>query len=93
MFIQAIYESIPVLSSFDLMSLYYRAVMDILEKYEDRYASYINSDYDLRQLNSFLVLGFWGFIHGNQKLDKETIRENTQKLTLDLISSPIFQKH
>lgn len=85
------YHSISILSNFDLTTLYYRAIMNILEKYEDKYAGFINPDYDFRQLNSFLVLGFWGFIHGNMKLEKEDIRERTRKLILDLLNSPIFR--
>lgn len=88
---ESIPDSISVLSSFDLAAMYYRAIMDILERYEDKYAGYINPEYDFRQLNSFLVLGFWGFIHANPKMDKETIRERTRKLILDLLKSPVFR--
>lgn len=84
-------DSISILSSFDLAAMYYRAIMDILERYEDRYSGYINPDYDFHQLNSFLVLGFWGFIHANPKMDKEVLRERTRKLILDLLKSPVFR--
>lgn len=86
-----IYQSIPLLSSFDLMSLYYQSSMNILKKYEKQYAAFINPDYDLGQLNSFLVLGFCGFIHGSKKIDRDTVRRNTRKLVLDLLDSPIFR--
>lgn len=84
------YNTISILSNFDLTTLYYRASMSILEKFEGRYPFYISPDYDLKQLNSFLVLGFWGFIHGNYKLGREDIRERTRKLILDLLESPVF---
>ena len=84
-------QSISLLSSFDLMALYYRALMNILEKYESRYATMINPDYDLQQLNSFLVLGFWGYIHGDQKLDRAAVQERSRRLVLDLLDSPIFR--
>lgn len=85
------YQSISILSSFDLQALYYRAFMNILEHYEDRYARIISPDYDFRQLNSFLILGFWGFIHGNPKLDKATVQKKTEQLVLDLLNTPIFR--
>lgn len=84
------YNTISILSNFDLTTLYYRASMSILEKFEDRYPFYISPDYDLKQLNSFLVLGFWGFIHGNPRLGREAIRKRTRKLVLDLLESPVF---
>lgn len=87
---ESTYHSISILSSFDLTTLYYRAIMDILEGYEEKYDSFINQEYDYKQLNSFLVLGFWGFIHGNNKMGEEEIRERTRKLVLDLLNSPIF---
>lgn len=89
--IEGPYQSISILSSFDLQALYYRSFMNILEHYEDRYVRIVNPEYDFKQLNSFLVLGFWGFIHGNPRLDKETVRQRTRKLVLDLLGSPIFR--
>ncbi len=84
-------ESVSILSSFDLAAMYYRSVMKILEKYEDRYSKFMNPDYDLRQLNSFLVLGFWGFIHMKPNSNKKETREKTRKLMKDLLKSPIFR--
>lgn len=84
-------HSISVLSSFDLTAMYYRTMMNILEKYEGRYSDYINPEYDLKQLNSFFVLGFWGFIHAMPKEEEDVTREKTRKLILDLLKSPIFQ--
>lgn len=88
---EQIYAPISILSSFDLAALYYRAIMHILEKYEDRYAGCINPDYDLEALNSFLVLGFWGFIHSGRNRDRKVVQENTRKLVRDLVNSPIFR--
>lgn len=85
------YGTLRILSSFDLMTLYYRASMNILNKYENRYKSYISPSYDLTQLNSFLVLGFWGYIHGNDKMSDDLIRNRSRKLMLDLLKSPIFK--
>lgn len=85
------YQSISILSSFDLQALYYRAFMNILEHYEDSYSHLLNPEYDFKQLNSFLVLGFWGFIHGNPSMDQKAVQEKTRMLVLDLINSPIFR--
>lgn len=85
------YGTLQILSSFDLMSLYYRTSTDILKKYENRYETGIDSHYDQEQLNAFLVLGFWGFIHSNHKTSDGIIRKRTQKLMLDLLDSPIFK--
>lgn len=84
-------HSISVLSSFDLTAMYYRTMMNILEKYEGRYSNCISPEYDLKQLNSFLVLGFWGFIHAVPKEEEAVTKEKTRKLIVDLLKSPIFQ--
>ena len=89
--IESIYHSIPIPMNFDLTSLYYRSVLHILKRYEDRYAGYIAPKYDLKQLNAFLILGFWGFIHGNVQMDRSMVREKTRQLVQDLLESPIFQ--
>lgn len=88
---EQISDSKQIFSNFDLAALYYRAIMNILQQYEDRYQGFANPDYDFKQLNSFLIMGFWGFVHGNPKMDRETIRKNTQRLMMDLLDSPIFQ--
>lgn len=85
-----LYHSIPVFSRFDLASLYYRAVMNILKKYESVYIRFMNPDYDIKQLNSFLIFGVWGFVHGNSRMDEKTVREKTKQLMKDLLRSPIF---
>lgn len=84
-------ESVSILSSFDLEAMFYRSMMNILKKYESRYSEFMNPEYDLNQLNSFLVLGFWGFIHAKPNADKEEIKANVRKLMLDLLKSPIFR--
>lgn len=87
---EEIYNTIPILSSFDLMSMYYQATVDILEKYEKIYPSYFNSEYDTKQLNSFLALGFWGFIHGNPHYSRAEVHKRAERFIADLIQSPIF---
>lgn len=77
------YRPIAILSSFDLMSLYYREMMRILTAYENRELHSEHSGYDLTQLNSFLILGFWGFIHGNAKRDRKKTRKDTEQLVRD----------
>lgn len=89
--IEDTYHTIPILSSFDLMEMYYRATMDILDCFEKKYVGSVNPAYDKKQLNSFLTLGFWGFIHGNPRLSKKQVKENSRKLVLDLLESPIFE--
>lgn len=86
------YEGIPLLSSFDLTSLYYRSMTNILEHYEEQAKTFINPSYDLHQLNSFLTLGFWGFVHENPSADREKIRKDCHRLCEDLFQSAIFQK-
>ena len=85
------YGTLQILSSFDLMSLYYRASTDILKKYERCYETGIEAHYDQEQLNAFLVLGFGGYIHSNHRMSDGMIRKRTQKLMLDLLESPIFE--
>lgn len=85
------FSAIPLLSSFDLMELYYRSMMEILQQYEDKYAWIVNPGYNLRQFNAFLVLGFWGYIHADPKLDMNTVRHQAKKLVNDLLNSPVFR--
>lgn len=84
-------RNVPILSNFDLMELYYRSTMNILKKYEEKYADCINPAYDMEQLNSFLALGFWGFIHGNHKMNRDEIQSRTRTLMIDLLKCPIFR--
>ena len=43
--------------------------------------------------HAFVVLGVYGFIHGNPTLSKEEIRTRTKRLAADLAESRIFAKH
>lgn len=86
------YGALQILSSFDLMTLYYRTSTNILKKYEQRYENFISPNYDATQMNAFLVLGFWGFIHANHHMTGDAIRRQSEKLMLDLLNSPIFKK-
>jgi hypothetical protein len=45
----------------------------------------------MEQLNSFLALGFWGFIHGNHKMNRDEIQSRTRTLMIDLLECPIFR--
>ncbi len=81
---------VSIFSGFDLMSCYYRTLTGILERLEDGYANYISPEYDTKQINAFLILGFWGFIHAARRADKEKIRQQVHKLILDLLPSPVF---
>ena len=53
----------------------------------------MTTDYTLRNLNTFLILGLWGFIHAD---DQEDISEKTMNevcaLIQDLMTSNIFRK-
>lgn len=88
------YDAIKVLSSFDLGSMYYRFLVQSLakleEKYERRYNSLLAPGYDYKQINAFVVLGFWGFIHANPSLSREEIRAQTKRLAADLAQSKCF---
>lgn len=88
------YNGIPILTSFDLGSMYYRFLMQSLarieEKYKEKYHDLLAPGYDYKQINAFLVLGIWGFIHANPSMSKEEIRTRTKRLAADLANSPIF---
>ena len=60
---------------------------------ETEFADQMTTDYTLRNLNTFLILGLWGFIHAD---DQEDISEKTMNevcaLIQDLMTSNIFRK-
>ncbi len=91
------YDGTRILSSFDPGSMYFRFMMQGLAKLEAKYElrnnSMLTSGYDYKQLNAFVVLGVYGFIHGNPTLSKEEIRTRTKRLAADLAESRIFAKH
>lgn len=76
----------------DLASMCYRFMVRNLEQFEESTGNPLTSRYDIKQLNAFFVLGFWGFIHGNKQLKRETVRENALRLAEDLLESSIFKK-
>lgn len=87
------YKDIFQVSSIDSSEMYYQFILDCMKKYETHLGKMVNPHYDMDQLNSFLALGFWGFIHGNRKLTHDQIRDNTRRLATDLLKSPIFDNH
>jgi AcrR family transcriptional regulator len=76
--------------SSDMRNFYYQFVMDEMKNMEARLG--IETRYDNKQLNGFLVMGAWGFLHGNNELSEDQIREYANYLIKDLIESNIFQK-
>ena len=91
--IPGIKSSSYLLRNTDLLFFYFKFLTENLEKLETEFADQMTTDYTLRNLNTFLILGLWGFIHAD---DQEDISEKTMNevcaLIQDLMTSNIFRK-
>ena len=72
-------------SNNELLFLYYQFVLETLDTFE---LSAVKSKrrYDKDQLNSFLALGFWGFIHTRPSSGKPA-KENTNSGKANIINN------
>lgn len=77
-------------ASSDMRNFYYQFVMEEMKNMEARLG--IETRFDAKQLNGFLVMGAWGFLHGNTDIPEEETRRNANLLIKELIDSEIFQK-
>lgn len=82
-----------ITSGYEMLLLYYNFVLNSLDTFEDEVlGKHIKTKYDRRQLNSFLVLGFYGFLHSIPGQDRADLKENLYLLITDLSESGIFKQ-
>ncbi|MCC6093948.1 MAG: TetR/AcrR family transcriptional regulator [Eubacterium sp.] len=84
------YKGISLTEDPDLMAIYYHVFISQMEDLEMNLGNHTPAKYDQKQLNSFLVLGFWGFLHGNDIKSESEIRRDARRLAKDLAESRIF---
>lgn len=84
------YKGIPLTEDLDLMMIYYETVLNHLEEMEAMFGDQWKTPFDHRQLNSFLAMGFWGFLHGNASRTPAETRRDSHLLVKDLVESHIF---
>lgn len=80
-----------LLESPDLMFMYFNFSKDSLEEFERSLSSKYESKYDTLQLNSFFILGFYGFIHARPDMEYRELCRQCHDLASDLLDSPIFK--
>jgi AcrR family transcriptional regulator len=86
------YSDISVTDDMDLMLIYYQMIIRDLEEMEDSLSDRVQIRFDRKQLNAFLALGFWGFLHGNNnRSDLETLHD-AHRLVKDLVESHVFSE-
>lgn len=89
------YMDIPMDDSYTFLLMYYRFLTQTLKKLELYGKEPVKTRYDVDRLNSFLVLGFWGFFHvGGGTLsaeEDEKVRESAHQLVRDLAAGGVFQ--
>jgi len=87
------YQFSSLVNNSDTLFRYYHFLMDNLQVFEKKWGKDFQTKYDKRQLYSFLVLGFGGFMHakgpGPAKSPQE-IRDEAHLLVRDLVASGIF---
>lgn len=84
------YDYISLTEDLDLMTIYYHMVLSQLEGIETGMGKRMQTHYDQRQLNSFLALGFWGFLHGNESRNPQKTLRDAHQLAKDVAESSIF---
>lgn len=79
-------------SNANTLHMYYQFLMDNLEHFEMGGGQKIHAKYDMKALNSFLVMGLWGFVYANgPDFDEKRTRHNVRMLINDLIKSDLFK--
>ena len=84
------YTYISLTEDLDLMTIYYHMVLNNLKGIELYLGKAVHIHYEQKQLNAFLALGFWGFLHGNPDRSPEETRRDANQLARDLAESRIF---
>lgn len=80
-----------ILSNPDLLLVYYRLLIDNINSIETDYLSHFTTQYPLPQLNAFLCVGLWAFLHaGRTEENRDEIDRYAHQLISDLIDSRIF---
>lgn len=81
-----------LLRNTDLLFFYFNFLNENLEKLEKEFSSSMTTDYTLKNLNTFLILGLWGYIHADSQdnIPQKTIDE-VCRLIEDLMNSRIFR--
>jgi AcrR family transcriptional regulator len=79
-------------SNANTLHMYYQFVMDNLEHFEMGSGPKIHTKYDRKALNSFLIMGLWGFIYANgPDFDEKATRRKARMLINDLVKSDLFK--
>lgn len=75
-----------------ILTMYYQFIMDNLEKFEISSSQMVRTKYDIKQLNSFMTMGLWGFVYAKgPDFDERETRKKARLLIGDLLRSDIFQ--
>ncbi len=77
----------------DMMMMYYHFISESLAKFEETEAKFLADSFDLKQLNSFFALGFWGFLHGNPTLSTEQTKKNAHYLIKTLTAGKLVNNN
>ncbi len=81
-----------LLESPDLMLMYYNFSKDYLKEFEHSIRDRYSLKYDQEQINSFFILGFYGFIHAKHNIDSKELYRQCHELAGDLLNSSIFEE-
>lgn len=82
-----------LLTNSDTLFLYYRFLTKCIEEFELTYPEEMKTDYPIHQLNSFIAVGLWTFLHvEGDNADHEKTKEYARRLIQDLVNSNIFRK-
>lgn len=87
------FHSSPIESNLDLVFLYYRFITDNITLFLEKHSDKLKTNFPKEELSAFLALGFFGYMHQANALEKspEEFREKTQQLAKALVESDIFQ--
>lgn len=90
------FEDNPVLSGMRMVAeqnialMYHDFLLDCIRRFEVKYPEHLQTRYPLDSLNSFLALGFWGFLHTGKGKVTEKEKDQARELLSDIVNSSIF---
>lgn len=84
--------TVDLQENLDIILLYYRYLKRNMDKLGEHFTSKLVPKYDKTQINAFIALGLFGFIHAadHDKMSREEICRQARSLLVDLANSDIY---
>lgn len=79
-----------LLSSPDMLFMYYQFIIDNIESFELKFDEDIQSEFDRDRMNAFFALGVYGFIHAKESTDWQALKDEAHRFVSPLVDSMVL---